>query len=220
MTKNDRVRLDMFIRVAQFINDNISDFPTGSVVAAQLGVLNDCIGTLQTLSGDQSAGMSDARFQHNNKATARENLREMLSDISETARSMVYQFPGIDIKFRMPRGNNDADLLARARAFQTDAAPLAADFAAYELDPNFITELAALIEDFEQSLAAPGAAIDSHVAATADIGEETRKGMVAVRTMEGAVKNKYRGNTGKLAAWLSASHIERTPARTATPPTA
>lgn len=198
----------MFIRVGQFVADNAADFSSG-IVAAQAAILAAVINTLQTLAGDQTAGMSDARFQYSNKATARENLREALSDIAETARSMVYQFPGIDLKFRMPRNNNDADLLAKSRAFLTDATPLKNDFIAYEMNADFLTELQETIEAFEQSVNAQGSATDAHIEATADIGAEVRKGMIAVRTMDAPVRNKYRGNAGKIAAWESASHVER-----------
>jgi hypothetical protein len=42
--------------------------------------------------------------------------------------------------------------------------------------------------------------------------------MVAQRILDGIVKNKYGNNIGKLAAWLSASHIEKAPKKQ-TPPT-
>ncbi len=211
MNKRDRLRFDMFVRVGQFLKDNTTDFPANSLVATQSAVLNSVINNIQALTGEQNAGRSSARFQYNSKATARENLREMLSDISETARSMIYQLPGIDLKFRMPRGDNDAELLARARAFLTDATPLKNDFIAYEIDADFLTDLQALIADFEQRQSATGTSTGAHVEATADIGEEARKGMIAVRTMDGAIKNKYRRDLGKLTAWKSASHIERLP---------
>jgi hypothetical protein len=221
MTKRERFRMDMFIRAVQFILNNIGDFVAGGVVAAQLVVVQAAIAKVQTLSGAQVEGFGDAGFAFNSKDTARENLREMLSEISRTARSMVYEFPGIDLKFRMPRNNNDAQLLAKALAFLTEATPLQADFERYEMDKNFLTALQTLITDFEQSLSTPGTAIDAHVAATAEISAEIRKGMVAVRTMNGAVRNKYRNDVGKLAAWLSASHIEKAPktAPPAIPPT-
>lgn len=208
MTKKQKVRYDMFIRVVQFLQDNAADFPTG-VVAAQLAVLTAVVDRLQILLGDQAAGLGDAKFEFNDKDTARENLREMLSEIARTAASMVYQFPGIDLKFRMPRGNNDADLLGKARAFLTEAAPHRGDFENYGMDTNFLTDLQTLIDAFEASLGETGTAIDSHVEATAEIGAETRKGMIAVRTIDAPVKNKYRTDVGKLAAWLSASHIEK-----------
>lgn len=210
MTRQQRVRYDMFIRVVQFIRDNAADFPAG-VVAAQLAVLIAVVDRLQTLLGDQSTGLGEARFEFHDKDTARENLRQMLSEIAETARSMVYQFSGVDLKFRMPRNHNDADLLGKAHAFQTEAAPLDADFQGYGMERSFLADLQRLIDDFEASLGEAGTAIDSHVKATAEIGAEMRKGMVAVRTMDGVIRNKYRRNVGKLAAWLSASHIERVP---------
>ncbi|HQU85204.1 MAG TPA: hypothetical protein PKY59_18840 [Pyrinomonadaceae bacterium] len=210
MLKRERVRFYMFLRVIQFITDNIADFAAGGIVQTQYAILQIVSDTIQTLSGEQVEGFGDVRFSFNSKETARENLREMLSDIARTARSMVYEFNGIDLKFRMPRGINDANLLAKARAFLTEATPLRADFVRYEMEADFISELQTLIEEFEAAMSAPGTAIDDHVEATAEIGAEVRKGMIAVRTMNGAVRNKYKNDIGKLNAWQSASHIERT----------
>lgn len=210
MTKKERVRFYMFIRVVRFITDNIADFAAGSVVLAQLAVLQAVVAAIETLSGEQIGGLNNARFGFSNKDTAREDLRELLEEIAETARSMVYEFPGIDHQFKMIRGNSDANLLALARSFLANATPLKDTFIdKYEMDENFLTELQTLIDEFEAALEAPGTAIDSHVEATAEIGTEVRKGMIAVRTMKGAVMNKYRNNAGKTAAWLSASHIEK-----------
>ncbi|CAN5577706.1 hypothetical protein BH10ACI1_BH10ACI1_32650 [soil metagenome] len=220
MTKYDRVRFYMFIRVVRMITDNIADFVAGGVILTQFAVLQTVIAAVETLTGEQVSGLSGARFEFNSKETARENLREALSEISRTARSMVYEFAGIDLKFRMQRNRNDADLLAKARSFITEATPLKGDFIRYEMDSNFLTALQTLIDEFEAAMDAPGTEIDSHVAATAEIGAEIRKGMIAVRTLNGAVKNKYRNDVGKLAAWLSASHIEKlAEGKEPTPPT-
>jgi hypothetical protein len=192
----------------------------GGVVLAQHAILQGVITAIEALTGDQSSGLSSAQFEFNSKDTARENLREMLSEISRTARSMVYEFPGIDLKFRMLRGDSDANLLAKARAFLSDATPHEADFVRYEMDAKFLETLQNLINDFENALEAPGTATDSHVAATAEIGTKIREGMIAVRTMNAPVKNKYRSNAGKLAAWMSASHVEKVSAdKEPTPPT-
>ena len=219
MKRRERARFNMFLRVITFISDNIADFAVGGVVRIQHTVLQTVSNTIQTLTGEQVEGFGDAGFAFSGKATARENLREMLSDIARTARSMIYEFAGIDRKFKMIYDSNDADLLATARAFLTEATPLEADFLRYEMDVKFIQDLETLIQEFEQSLSAPGTAIDSHVEATADIGAEVRKGMIAVRTMNAAVRNKYKNDIGKLNAWQSASHIEREPKKV-TPPTA
>lgn len=217
MKKRERVRYEMFIRVVQFILSLSGIFPAGSIVAVQLSVLQGVIAAINTLTGEQTTGFADARFGFNSKDTARENLREMLSEIARTARSMVYAFPGINLKFRMMWGDSDTKMLALGRSFLTEAPPYKAAFIEYGMDTysdeatntDFLTILQELVADFEQSLAAPGTAIDAHVEATAEIGAEIRKGMIAVRIMNGVIKNKFRNDVGKLAAWLSASHIEK-----------
>lgn len=209
MNARDRARYDMFIRVDEFGNTNRADFPIESIGGAQFSKIADVISKLQTLIGDRETSRDDARFSYNAKATMRENLREEMSDINETARSMAYQIEGIELKFRMPRAGGDVDLLAAARAFYNNSEEYNTQMTEYGLPAAFRAELNQAIADFETSLNPPGAAMDSQVEATNNIGEQIRRGMKAVKTLEAIVKNKYRNNTGKLAVWLSASHIER-----------
>lgn len=217
MTDSERRRLEMFIRVRQFGADQAGDFPPGSIAATQFGVIDGVIGEVEQYSGDQAASFGDARQLFVAKDTARENLREEMSDITRTSRSMVYQFDGIDAEFRMPRNRNDQDLLAAARAFHENSAEYEAAFVEYGLPAGFRGDLQKAIDDFEASLNPTGTAIDEQVAATAQIAEAIRRGMVARRILDGVVKNKYAGNVGKLAAWLSASHIEKAPKKEAQP---
>ena len=219
MTDNERRRLETFIRIKQFGADQADDFPPGSIAATQFGVIGGVIGEVEQFSGDQLASFGGARQLFVAKDTARENLREEMSDITRTARSMVYQFDGIDAEFRLPRNRNDQDLLAAARAFHENSAEYEAAFVEYGLPAAFRAELQAAIDAFEASLNPTGTAVDEQVAATAQIGEAIRRGMIARRILEAVVKNKYRSNVGKLAAWLSASHIERAPKKEKTPVT-
>ena len=55
------------------------------------------------------------------------------------------------------------------------------------------------------------------VEATAEIGESVQRGMVARRILDGVVRNVYKNDTGKTAAWTSASHIEKPPKKTEEP---
>ncbi len=56
-----------------------------------------------------------------------------------------------------------------------------------------------------------------HVAATADTAAKIREGMIIVRVLDGIVKNKYANDPGKLAAWISASHVEKAPKKPVPP---
>ncbi|MCY7377617.1 MAG: hypothetical protein LH472_16790 [Pyrinomonadaceae bacterium] len=211
MDANERRRYEMFIRVRQFSTDNAADFPAGRGGATQFAVVAAVVGELDVFAADQSAGSGGSRQDTVTKDTARENLREAMMEITRTARSMEYQFDGIDAKFRLPRSKSDQNVLAAARAFYDGAAAYDADFQTYGLGKNFRADLQTDITDFENSIAPGGSMIDQQVAGTAEIGEAVGRGMIARRILEGVVKNKYNANVGKLAAWLSASHIEKAP---------
>lgn len=211
MDSDERRRVEMFIRVRQFGVDNVADFPAGSIGATQFAAINTAIEEVEQFAGDQSASSGDARQLFVTKDTARENLREQMFEIVRTARSMVYQFDGIDAKFRMPRSQSDQNLLAAARGFYEDSNNYNSDFKDYGLSATFRADLQTAITAFEDSLDPTGTAIDDQVAATANIGEAIRRGMIARRILEGVAKNKYNSNVGKLAAWLSACHIEKAP---------
>lgn len=127
-------------------------------------------------------------------------------------------FDGIGNKFRFQRNMSDANMLAKARAFHSESAPYEADFIAYEMDPNFRKDLDNAANAFEASFSDTASATAEHVAATADTSSKIRQGMVIVRVLDSIVKNKYANDPGKLAAWISASHVEKAPKKK-TPPT-
>jgi hypothetical protein len=211
MNDRDRRRYEMLVRVNQFGIDNAADFPAGSVGAVKFAVVQTQLDSAEVTAAAQSSGFAQAGQQFEIKATAREDLRDEMSDIARTARSMEYSIDGISELFRMPRNKNDQVLLAAARAFHSDSASYETEFVAYGLPADFRTTLDAAADGFENTLGTTATATDSHVAATADIAENIRLGVQAVRILDAVVRNKYATNTGKLAAWLSASHVEKDP---------
>ena len=56
-----------------------------------------------------------------------------------------------------------------------------------------------------------------HVSAAAETSSKLRQLNVVVRTVDGIGRNKYASDPGKLAAWLSASHVEKAPKKKAAP---
>lgn len=103
------------------------------------------------------------------------------------------------------------DFLVEARAFHTESLVYDADFIAYGLPATFRADLSSLADAFEASFSNTASANAEHVAATADTSAKVREGMVIVRILDGIVKNKYANDPGKLAAWISASHVEKAP---------
>lgn len=209
MNSYAKVRNDCFIRIRQFGLDSTADFPALSVGAVQFAEIGAVVDLIEQLTARFAASFGGARFGYLSKATARESLRDSVEEIADISRSMAYEFPGIQLRFRFYRNVSDAELLAKANAFYQESEANEADFKRYGLDDDFRANLQTAITAFGNSFGAPASATDEQVGATAELGEAVRRGMIARRILEGVVRQKYKNNVGKLRAWTSASHIEQ-----------
>ena len=164
-------RRAMFVRVKDFGIAHSSDFsPDG--LGSQL--FTQLTGVLTELSGhaaNEASSRGAAREGTSTRAAAREALREDLEAINRTARAMAEDTPGINDKFRLPRGINDQNLLNAARAFAADAAPLSAQFRQHEMPANFLQDLTADIAALETAINHQSGGVGDHVAAGVAIDE-------------------------------------------------
>jgi hypothetical protein len=154
-----------------------------------------------------------ARQSTTTKAVARANLLEDLEAITRTARAMALDTPGLEDKFRLPRGVGDTALLNLARAYLSDAQPLKPEFLKYAMPEDFLEDLQSDINALEAASSTRNSTTANRLSATAGIDESLAKGLKAVRQLKAVVKNKYRNNPAKLAVWASVSHVERSSGR-------
>jgi hypothetical protein len=70
------------------------------------------------------------------------------------------------------------------------------------------------IEEFEQAINQKIQKRESQVAATAAIDSALERGSDTVRELDAIMRNRLADDSASLAAWLSASHTERSPRRT------
>jgi hypothetical protein len=89
MNDQDRRRFDAFVRIVQFGVESATDFPAGSIGKVQFEEIAAVVELLNELAANKAVSVGEARFAFVGKGSARENLREELSDIVTTARSMV-----------------------------------------------------------------------------------------------------------------------------------
>ena len=218
MNDRERRRMEAFERVKQFSLDNGTDFPNGSIQKINMTKIITELGLLDIYETQQVSGGGDASQAYEVKDTARENMREQMQDISSTAKVMEYEIDGIADKFRMPYNQTDQNMNATAKSWVDEANPYETNFIAYGLQADFLTLLNDAQAAFDASMTAPTTAIDQRVAATALIAESIRRGMIALRICDGVMRNNYFDQPGKLAAWISASHVERDP-KPSPPPT-
>jgi hypothetical protein len=227
MKDTERRRLEMFIRVREFGLAHAAQFPATSFAGEQLAVVDSAINALESHASVQSSGRSTVRQSATSKAVARDELMRDLEAISRTARAMGRTMPGLADKFRIPHNQSNQTVLAVARAMATDALPLKAEFTKRGMPANFLEDLQADIDEMERSIARKAQGASSQVAATAAIDTEIERGMNAVRELDPVMRNTFASDPATLAAWQSASHVERPSRRTqtettttpATPPT-
>lgn len=206
-------RLEMFIRVREFGTQFAAAFPAGSYGAGLFEKLGEVVEELKTHALQQSKGQSSARESSASKSSARDELLRRLDAISRTARVIAYATPGLENKFRMPRGIGDQALLTLSRSFASDAEPLKDEFTKRGMAANFIQELNELAEDFDGTIDQKVQHRGKHVAATAAIDEMVERGVRIVRELDALVRNLLGEDASALAAWASASHVEKSTRR-------
>jgi hypothetical protein len=206
-----RWRYEMFLRVREYGADRATVFPPTTLAGELFARLDDVIKELDRHTAAQASGQRASMETSGSKAALRDELRRDLEAISRTARAMAISMPGLEDKFRAPRSISDQALLALARAFAADALPLEAEFIRRGMNDDFLEDLASDIAEFEKAINRRIQNRAAQVAATAAIDPCIERGVNTVRELDAIMRNKYANNAASLAAWLSASHTQRTP---------
>ena len=217
MNDLEHKRYQMLTRVRAFGARHASAFPADALGGQSFAEVGAVITALAGYDTAQSVGRGGARESTVSKATPRAALYEHLLAINVTARALALDTPGLETKFRMPRSGTDQALITAGRAFAADAVPLAGACQQHEMPANGIAALHADIAALEEAISGRAHNRDSHVAATASLDATVERGIKAVQRLNAIVRNKFRDDPAALAAWESASHVERR-SRTIAPP--
>ena len=160
----------------------------------------------------QLASAGESRVGSATKARLRDTLREDLRAISRTVPVISVDGPQLSKKFRLPQAG-DERLLTAARSFAEEAEPLAAEFTKHEMPADFIAKLKRDIDAFEAAVTEQNQSVATRVKATATLTALLARGAKAMQHLDPIMRNKYAEDKPTLAAWESASHVERHNAR-------
>src|SRR5262245_7331841 len=111
MTSVDTRRYEMLVRVRDFGAKYAERFPSSSLGGQAFDTVTAAVAELSQHTASLLSGRGTTREGVTSKAVAREALRDDLDAIVRTARAIALDTPGIDDKFRAPRGNGDQMLL-------------------------------------------------------------------------------------------------------------
>jgi hypothetical protein len=210
MTDVERRRLNALKRCVQFFKDNLADLNVG-LLKVKFLALEALVNLADAKAADMVANVGEGFGATEQKSTIKENLRDKCSAISETAKGMEPDFDGISAIFRFRRNLNEADLLAKAMAFAQSAIAYEADFIAHFLPATFLADLNADIVAFETAINTQTSKTDNRIEAHIELSNAIGEGMQLKRSLKSLVRNRYAGDPGKIAAWESASHVEKAP---------
>lgn len=218
MTDEEIRRAEMLGRVRDFGREHAASFPAAGLGAQKFAAISALVDELELHGTAQSAGGGAARSSAGAKKAAREEVRRLLKKISATASVMESERPGISNSFRLPRTGSDQALVSAARAFVEAATPLKSEFIARELPASFIQDLNSALSAFENAVNLQNVSTEKRVAATAAVKNALARGMSLKRELDPIVRNKFEADPATLAAWTSASHVERAPKAKPAPP--
>lgn len=205
MTKTDRIRYEMYLRVRDFGITHRETFPTASVGGQAFATIARVVDDIEAHA---PARLLAAQQGRKTRTEARQAVRRWMQTIATTARHIRRTTPGLD-SLEMPRSRSDATLLGAAEAFLTDTAPFRKELVAFGLPANFLTELRHAVSVFTDAQAkrrAGGAGLSS---ARAGIAAAFREGASAIRALDVVIPNTIGSNPVLMAAWRRDRRVVR-----------
>ena len=121
MTNYQQRKLNTFQAELAFMNDNIADFPAGSVGEKTMNELSQILVQIFSLLGEQLS--NSTRQQTSIKADKIQQLTEYLQMMNRAAKAMADEIEGVEDLFRMPRRRSNDIIVTTALTFYNDSAP-------------------------------------------------------------------------------------------------
>lgn len=202
---------DMFNRVLDILPVEFADLPAGSVAETAAADLQTQYDAVISQSAEQSGFTGTGKEGTANRAVARRNIQDYLTTLSRTARSIARQNPGFDKNYPPVSAMDDTELLNEARAVAPKAISDKGEFIGRGLTLEFLESINGFITDFDSSQVTSNAAVGARGAAVGDKNAAYEKGLNDVDILNDFIRNFYRNQPAKLAAWKIASHIDRSP---------
>lgn len=156
-----------------------------------------------------AGGLSRTR----SKAARARSIKSDLRRVARAARIIERKKPGdFENVFDVPRGDlKYQDVIDKANSFIARRQANKADFDRYGLNDQFFADLQEDVAELNEATEGQADAKRTGVGATADIEATVENALDIREELKTAIGNHYRNDPAKLAEWLAASHIRRTP---------
>jgi len=205
MNAMERRQYEMLVRVRDFGTAYGRLFPASTVAAANFAAVDAAIKELDAQDVVHMAASVSARAQR--KDAARQALLARLQAISQTARVLCHEVPGLDHEFEVPASANDVTLLTIGRKFARDAGTYSKQFIAHGMPATFLADVSALVDGFDTALRDRGLGREARRAARVDTKATLSAGIAAVHSLNVIVTNHLTGDAVTTTVWDGAQRI-------------
>lgn len=212
MNDGQRRRIERTQRVVVYMDAQAEVFPDGSkggVLAARLKELQAQAAELELT---HAANANKRRQGTEGRGAARAKLSRMVKLTWDTHKTMARSHPDTKGLFESPsKIKNDRALVTTARDYASTAATLAGHFAELGLTTEFFNDMKAEADSIESHATLQDEGVGANVDTNAALEQTLQQMDEAVESLDTVVTNKFRDDPAKLAAWKSASRLERAP---------
>ena len=204
MTREQRFRYEMFVRVSKFGAANRERFPESSKGGRMFALVAAAVEAVEEFFTSRVKASSDAGKV---KATTRDGVTRYMRAIAATGRRVAKSESSVN-PFRMPARRSAASLLASARLFQREARMREAVFVEFGLSPGFISEFGTLVDELEQAVDVQLVSRSALRKARAGLETTLADGLEVIRDLDVTVANVLHDDPVGLAEWRGARQIE------------
>jgi hypothetical protein len=199
-------------RVDLFMDGSAEEFPAASKGSSLAASLKEELSKLSALAVARTAGKSRRQQGTAGRRGTRETLRELVDAVADTSKSAAHERPEIKGLFEFGgKDRSDGSLIATARAFADAAPPFVGLLVEYGLPATLVNDLRAGANSLEQNISLQSEAAGAGVSTTASAEETYQRLADLTERLDPVVRNKYRDNHAKLAAWERARRLESAP---------
>ena len=197
MTRSERVRFEMLLRLRDFGAAHKDRFPESSAGARAFGDVARAVGEIETHAVNRIVtGRESARV----RADRRTFIVERLRTIAHTSKG-IRTASGARLRLRMPDSRSDTAILNAARAFLREAAPYQEQLVSLGLPPTYFAELGEAADGFAAALTERRTGRSGEAGAKGGINAAFLLGADAARTLDIVVPNVLGGDPVAMAAW-------------------
>lgn len=213
MEDREQRKLDRAERQAAYMAANAGDYAAdspGARVAAQMAV--DIAAVREFAAGQMGGGRE--RSQHiSSKLDDLDELIELMRMLDRAGDALEDEFPGIENLFGLPRNRNESSLIAAAQAQYEASEQYEAALIEYDLPKTFRAAMLGLMNDINAANQAADASGTAGAGSTGGLKAAIERLSAGSKKLDSINFNKLRDNPAKLAAWTTATHLERNPQR-------